>query len=195
MSDITINLLEESDAQELFRFELKNRDFFERIGFPRGDNYYEINNFTKIIKESIEEQEKGLAYMYLIKDHNGMILGRINLLSIVRGIFNKAELGYRIGEEHQGKGYATSAVKLILEKSTNNHKLHRIEAGTSPDNIGSQIVLIKNGFQFVGRYNKYINKNGKWCDSIFFERILDWRYIKYNLYKSVYSSIRSRNNE
>ena len=161
MSDILINLLEESDSQELFTFELKNRAFYERVGFPRGDNYYELNIFNTMIKEIIEDQEKGLVYMYLIKDHNGMITGRINLLSIVRGSFNKAELGYRIGEEHQGKGYATSAVKLILDKAVNNHKLHRIEAGTTPDNIGSQIVLIKNGFQFVGRYNKYIYKNGK----------------------------------
>jgi ribosomal-protein-alanine N-acetyltransferase len=173
MSDIIINLLEESDERELFTFELKNRAFFEKVGFPREDNYYELNNFNTIIKESIEEQERGLVNIYLIKNHNGMVLGRINLVSIVRGIFNKADLGYRIGEEHQGKGYATSAVKLILDKAVNNHKIHRIEAGTSPDNIGSQIVLIKNGFQFVGRYNKYINKNGKWCDSIFFERILD----------------------
>lgn len=173
MSDIIINLLEESDAQELFTFELKNRAFFKRVGFPREDNYYELNNLNTIIKESIEEQEKGLVYMYLIKNHNRMILGRINLVSIIRGNFNKADLGYRIGEEHQGKGYATSAIKLILGKAVNNHKLHRIEAGTSPENIGSQIVLIKNGFQFVGRYNKYIHYNGKWRDSIYFERILD----------------------
>jgi [ribosomal protein S5]-alanine N-acetyltransferase len=173
MSDVIIKLLEESDAQELIAFELKNRVFFERVGFPREDNYYELDNFNTIMKDSIEKQDKGLVNMYLIKNHNGMILGRINLLSIVRGSFNKAELGYRIGEEHQGNGYATSAVKLILDEAVNNHRLHRIEAGTSPDNIGSQIVLIKNGFQFVGRYNKYIYKNGRWCDSIYFEKILD----------------------
>lgn len=173
MLDTKINLLEESDAQELFKFELKNRTFFQRVGFPRGDNYYELSNFNSIIKESIKEQEKGLVYNYLIRNHSGMILGRVNLLSIVRGIFNKAELGYRMGEEHQGKGYATSAVKLVLDEAVNKHKLHRIEAGTSPNSIGSQIVLIKNGFQFTGRNSKYIYKNGEWCDSIFFERILD----------------------
>lgn len=173
MSNIIIKLLEESDAQELFTFELKNRSFFESVGFPRGDNYYELKNFKTIIKESIEDQKKGLAYMYLIKNHTGMILGRINLLSIERGIFNKAELGYRMGEEHQGKGYATSAVKLVLDEAVNKHKLHRIEAGTSPNNIGSQIVLIKNNFQFIGRFGKYIYKNGEWCDSIYFERVLD----------------------
>ena len=47
-----------------------------------------------------------------------------------------------MGEEHQGKGYGTSAVKLVLDEAVNRHKLHRIEAGTSPNNIGSQIVLV-----------------------------------------------------
>lgn len=173
MANIIIKLLKQSDEKELFKFEVENRYFFEKVGFSREDSYYEFNNFKTIIKELIEEQEKGLVYMYLIKDDQGNIVGRVNLVSVIRGNFNKAELGYRIGENHQGEGYATRAVKLILDEAANKHKLHRIEAGTSSNNIGSQIVLIKNGFQFVGRYNKYIYQNGVWQDSINFEKILD----------------------
>jgi len=173
MADITIKLLEQSDVEELYIFEIENRDFFERIGLGRGDSYYNIDNFTGVIKELVEEQEKGQLYMYLVKDHSEKVIGRVNLVSVVRGSFNKAELGYRIGEKHQGNGYGTRAVKLVLDEAYNSHKLHRIEAGTSPDNIGSQIVLIKNGFQFSGRYNKYVFQDGKWQDSINFERVLD----------------------
>lgn len=173
MTDIIIKLLEESDTKELFRFELQNRVFFEKIGLPRGDSYYELDNFNTIIKELVGEQEKGLLYMYLIKNYSGKVIGRVNLVSIVRGSLNKAELGYRMGEGHQGKGYGTNAVKLVLDEAVNKHKLHRIEAGTSPDNIGSQIILIKNGFQFTGRYNKYFYQNGEWHDSINFEKVLN----------------------
>jgi ribosomal-protein-alanine N-acetyltransferase len=173
MPDIVIDLLDESDIQALFAFELKNRIFFEKVGFPRGDSYYEYDHFAIAIKQSIEEQNKGLNSQYLIKDSSGLILGRVNLLSIVRECFNKAHLGYRMGEEYQGKGFATRAVKLIMDKAVNDHNLHRLEAGTSPDNIGSQIVLIKNGFQFVGRFNKYIHYNDQWRDSIYFEKVLD----------------------
>ncbi|MFT5873233.1 MAG: ribosomal-protein-alanine N-acetyltransferase [Clostridium sp.] len=173
MSDIIIKSLEQSDALELFAFELENKLFFERIGLPRWDNYYDYNNFNIIIKGLVEEQEKGLIYMYLIMDCSRTIVGRINLTSVVRGNFNKAELGYRVGEEHQYKGYTTSAVRLVLDAAVNRHKLHRIEAGTSPDNIGSQIVLIKNGFQFTGRYSDFIYQDGKWYDSISFEKNLD----------------------
>lgn len=173
MADIIIKLLEQSDEEKLFKFEIENRDFFESMVSSRGDSYYDFNNFKTIVKELVEEQEKGLVYMYLIVDKCGEIIGRVNLVSIMRGDFNKAELGYRVAEKHQGKGYAIKAVKLILDEAANKHKLHRIEAGTSSNNIGSQIVLIKNGFQFSGRYNKYIYHNGKWHDGINFEKILD----------------------
>ncbi|MBU3146745.1 GNAT family N-acetyltransferase [Clostridium sp. CF012] len=173
MEDIIIRLLEEADIQELFKFEIENRAFFERMGFDRGDSYYEINNFNAIIKALVEEQENGLAFMYLIRDYKGKIIGRVNLVSVVRGSFNKAELGYRIGEDYQGRGYATKAVNLAICEAASKHKLHRVEAGTSPYNIGSQIVLVKNGFQFTGRNSKYIYKNGKWHDSIIFEIIVD----------------------
>lgn len=173
MDKVIIKILEESDTQDLFKFELENRRFFEKVGFARDDSYYELKNFKAIVRDLTEEQEKGMAYMYLIKSSSDDIVGRVNLISIVRGNLNKAELGYRIGEKHQGKGYATTAVKLVLNEAKIKYKLHRIEAGTSPDNIGSQIVLIKNGFQFTGRYNKYIYNNEKWNDSINFEKILE----------------------
>ncbi|WP_411169617.1 GNAT family N-acetyltransferase [Clostridium sp. MB05] len=171
--EIIVKLLEESDLNELLAFEIENKAFFEETLPPRGDEYYEMENFKEIIKELVEEQKNDIVYMYLIKDLKGKVIGRINITSIQRGSFNKAELGYRIGKDYQGKGVATNAAKIVLEKSLKEHKLHRIEAGTSSDNIGSQIVLIKNGFQFVGKYNKYIYQGDKWHDSILFERVLD----------------------
>ncbi len=74
-------------------------------------------------------------------------------------------------QEYNGRGYATKAVKLVIDKAFNEYKFHRIEAGTSPANIGSQIVLIKNGFEFIGRTRQVININGKWEDGIMFERV------------------------
>ena len=160
--------------EKLLKFELVNRDFFENTCLSRGDSYYEIDNFKSILEELIEEQEKRLVYMYLIYNDGNEIIGRVNLVDVKIGSFNKAELGYRIGEVHQGKGYATKAIELILEEAVNKYKFHRIEAGTSVNNIGSQIVLIKNGFQFVGKQEKYILLNGKWHDNIMFEKVLNF---------------------
>lgn len=147
--------------------------FFEKSLLPRGDNFYAMNHFESLVRSLIDEQKRKEIGMYLIYNEEKQIVGRINLTSIESSYFKKAEVGYRIAEKHQGKGYATKALSLIIEEAKNNYRLHRLEAGTSITNIGSQIVLIKNNFQFAGRYHQYIQQGKAWTDSLLFERILD----------------------
>lgn len=169
---IRIVPINEKDGRGLLKFENDNRSFFEESCISRGDKYYEENNFKEILKELIKDQEKGIHYMYLIKDDNDEIVGRINLVEIIRGNMNKAELGYRIAKAHTGQGYGKKSTELILSEALNIHKLHRIEAGTSIGNIASQKILEHNGFRKVGVYDKYIYINGKWDDSVIYELIL-----------------------
>lgn len=174
MDKISIKRLSLDDADSLFKFEIENRFYFNTIGLSRSDSYYNRDSFQEIIESLVGEQEKDIHYMYLIMNTQGEVIGRVNLTDVIKEPLNKAELGYRIGEKHQGKGFATAAVKLVMKQAYLVHKLHRIEAGTSPQNIGSQIVLIKNGFQFVGKYNQYILKSDDWADSLLFEKVLDF---------------------
>jgi len=171
VENVTIEMLSKSNAREILEFEKENRDFFELFVPPRGDKYYELDYFMDVVNNIIEEQDQGLCYMYIIRNETGNVMGRVNLFSIVRGIFEKAEIGYRIGQKYNGKGYATQGVKLAVNEAFNKYNLHRIEAKTSPENIGSQIVLIKNGFQFFGRAREVIKVNNKWEDGIFFEKL------------------------
>lgn len=170
MDKISIKRLSLDDADSLFKFEIENRFYFNTIGLSRSDSYYNRDSFQEIIESLVGEQEKDIHYMYLIMNTQGEVIGRVNLTDVIKEPLNKAELGYRIGEKHQGKGFVTAAVKLVMKQAYLVHKLHRIEAGTSPQNIGSQIVLIKNGFQ----YNQYILKSDDWADSLLFEKVLDF---------------------
>lgn len=173
MSNVTIHLTSKSDAKEILEFELESREYFESQIPPRHPDYYSLSNLKQIIGDIVGEQEQGLRYMYLLRNEKEELVGRINLFSITRGIFESAELGYRIGKKHIGKGYATAGVHLVMKKAFETHKLHRVEAATAPENIGSQIVLLKNNFQFIGRARQVIRVNGKWSDSIMLDRIND----------------------
>lgn len=55
------------------------------------------------------------------------------------------EIGYGIAEEFRGKGVATAAVSLLVDIAR-AHGASRVVAGTDPDNIASQRVLVKAGF-------------------------------------------------
>ncbi len=174
MNKVSVKLLSIDDADSLFEFEVENRCYFESIGLSRSNSYYNRASFQEIIERLVAEQEKDIHYMYLVMNTQGEVIGRVNLTDVIKEPLKKAELGYRMGEKHQGKGYATTAVKLIVKQAGLVHKLHRIEAGTSPQNIGSQIVLIKSGFLFVGKYSQYIMQGDSWADSLLFEKVLDF---------------------
>jgi len=171
MTSLEVELLSAKDAKEILDFELENREYFESILPKRPDEYYSIENITTILKEIEDEMERDVCYMYIVRNDEGKIVGRVNLFNVARGILQKCELGYRIGKEYIGRGYGTFSVKKVMEQGFDKHRFHRIEASTDPENIGSQIVLIKNGFQFVGRSEKYILVNGLWKDSIHFEKL------------------------
>jgi ribosomal protein S18 acetylase RimI-like enzyme len=55
------------------------------------------------------------------------------------------EIGYGIAEEFRGLGLATAAVDRIVD-SARQHGARQVVAGTDPDNIPSQRVLVKAGF-------------------------------------------------
>lgn len=169
MADITLYPIGEADAAELLRFELENRTFFEKTIAGFGDGYYNLKTVERITAERVRDWEEDESYYYLIRDAAGELIGRISLFGVRRGPAQSAEVGYRIAEQHSGKGYATAAVGLVLKDAFGTYKLHRLEAATSPKNRASQLVLLKNGFEFWGRARSSYFLNGVWEDTVMLE--------------------------
>lgn len=168
-----VRLLEAADAAALLRFEEENRTFFEATLPPRPAAYYALDRVQQSIQSSIDEAAAGTAYLYVVLDPDGAIVGRVNLFDVARGPVQGAELGYRIGERHQGRGHATRAVAHAVREAFERWDLHRLEASTAATNVASQIVLLRNGFQFWGRARRSLLVHGTWIDSVCFERHRD----------------------
>ncbi len=168
-----VRLLEASDAPALLRFEEENRAFFEATLPPRPASYYALDCVQQTIAASLEEAQAGTAYLYVVVGADGAIVGRVNLFDVARGPVQGAELGYRIGERHQGQGHATRAVAHAVREAFERWDLHRLEASTAVANVASQIVLLRNGFQFWGRTRRSLLVQGTWIDSVCFERLRD----------------------
>lgn len=60
------------------------------------------------------------------------------------------EIGYGITASQQGRGFATAAVKLMLQEAFSEAEIQMVIAHTVPSNWASQRVLEKNGFSRVG---------------------------------------------
>lgn len=63
-------------------------------------------------------------------------------------------------QDHNGKGYMTEAVKLVVNYAFEELKFHSIEAGVMPNNTGSMKVLLKSGFHKEGIAKKNVKING-----------------------------------
>lgn len=165
---ISLELLSEENSLDVYFFEKENQEYFERNLSPRPANYFDLEGFKEITRELLTEQTNRDVYMYLIRDSQGVMVGRINL-SVLENNRKTAELGYRIGENVSNLGYASEAVKLVLEKAFTIYGLHRIIAGTATDNLASQRVLLKNGFIFSRVIENDLQIHNEWLHTAVFE--------------------------
>ncbi|MCJ1446109.1 MAG: hypothetical protein MMC23_006614 [Stictis urceolatum] len=97
------------------------------------------------------------------------------------------EIGFWLGPEAQGKGYATEALKAVLgafwdaegdggetgsedegSKVIDRSRVDVIEAATYPDNVASEKVLRKAGFEIFERreMDAYVELLGGWLDVV-----------------------------
>ena len=165
---ISLELLSEANSLDVYSFEKENREYFERSLPPRPAHYFDSESFKEITRELLREQENHDVYMHLIRDAQGIMVGRINL-SVLEKDRKTAELGYRIGENVTNLGYASEAVKLVLEKAFTTYGLHKIIAGTARDNLASKRVLLKNGFIFSRVIENDFQIDSEWVHTAVFE--------------------------
>jgi RimJ/RimL family protein N-acetyltransferase len=152
------------DASALLELQNENHSFFEKFSMVRQEDFYRKESQIKKIQIYEENSRNDHAYTFGIFISDGALIGTIDLFQVLRGSLQSAFIGYFLDEKHNGKGYTTEAVKLLVEYGFNEIKLHRIEAGVMPHNIGSIRVLEKSGFHKEGLALKNVKINGKWED-------------------------------
>ena len=154
--EISLHVLNETDREDLFQFELANRSFFNTMVPDRGDDYYSFPNYAVKLSELLEEQMNGGSKFYLIKNQDLKILGRINLFDI-NGTTETAEVGFRVSDSYRGKGIASKALSQLIQ---NDLPIKQIKAKTTTVNLASQKTLEKNGFRQIRLSEEEFEMNG-----------------------------------
>lgn len=161
MKELSLTLLDDIHQLHL----LPQIDEFNTLGIPV------TLGATQFLLISWIEQQKvipRMSYIFCIelKETNqfvGLIalnLGKLN--------YRIAETWYKIHPDYWKKGYATEALKKLLEFGFINLQLHRIEAGCAVENGASVKVLEKAGMVKEGRKRKILPIRGTWVDNYFY---------------------------
>ena len=128
--------------------------------------------FRRRLSIYAREQEAGHAWPMFVFAEDELV-GAITLSNVRRGVAETGTLGYWIGLPFAGRGFATAAVRAMVQHAFEDLQLHRVEAACVPTNHASRRVLEKAGFEAEGRARAYLKINGVWADHLLFGRVGD----------------------
>ncbi|QTD40607.1 GNAT family N-acetyltransferase [Sporosarcina sp. Te-1] len=145
---------------------------------PDVTKFMNINSFTDEnqaiemieILDKLSLENKAIRYSIIELESNSIIGScGYNSLDFSNA---KAEIGYDISKNYWGKGYATEAVRSLVDYAFNTLKFNRIEAKVQPENKNSIKVLQKLNFTFEGTMRMCEKSKDKFNDLNIFSKLI-----------------------
>lgn len=97
----------------------------------------------------------------------------VGLLSLVRRDPYQAEIGWALGVEYRGHGYATEAATALMTYGFTSLGLHRIQADTRAANAGSRQVMERLGMRREALLREAEYRDGAWQDLVIYAALAD----------------------
>ncbi len=111
------------------------------------------------------DEEAGYAFL-LVRKEDGAIIGDVQLNRDAPR--NVGDIGYIVGKEHRGAGYAEEAARELLRFAFEDIELHRVYATCWRSNERSAHILEKLGFTREGVLREHALKWGKYEDDVYY---------------------------
>ncbi len=160
---LTLRLIAEPDLEFVHALHsLPETDEFNTMGIP--SNIEETKNILNGWMQESETIPTG-AFIFIIETTEDK--KPIGIIGIRKGNpkYKIAEVWYKLHVAEWDKGYATEALRAVLQFGFTTLKLHRIEAGCATANIGSVKVLEKAGMLREGTRRKTLPLKSGWADN------------------------------
>ncbi len=158
------------DAPALAAAYRRNREHLLPWEPDRDETWFTTDGQTAAVTGQLAAAGRGLMASWVLV-HEDLVVGRVNLNNIVRGVLRSASVGYWVDAQHLGRGLASGAVELVCARAR-SRGLHRVEAGTLVHNVASQRVLESCGFTYYGTAPQFLFVGGRWQDHRLYQRIL-----------------------
>lgn len=103
---------------------------------------------------------------------NGTFIGCVSAEVGQFEFCQSAEIGYWLAEKYWRQGYATQALKLLIDELQECTNLTRLQATVFEGNVGSTYVLKHCGFSQQGYFPKAAYKNNQYYNTLVYGKTL-----------------------
>lgn len=88
----------------------------------------------------------------------------------------QGELGFTFAVAHQGSGYATEAVRAVVQYAFEKLGMHRVFSRTDARNLRAQRLLERIGFRLEGELRESLWFKGSWATELLYAQLeSEWR--------------------
>jgi RimJ/RimL family protein N-acetyltransferase len=161
---LTLRALTLADADVLFAA-FADRDTMRFF----GDRHGSVADTRALFRHVIEGAEAHTSRQWAISacldrsPDRFTVVGSLSVNGIVGGT---AQMGFILLKEHHGRGFATEAVRAVLDHAFGALGLHRVTLHIDPENTPSQRVAQKLGFKLEGRMRESFPVGGRFRDEL-----------------------------
>lgn len=152
------------DVNEIFALR-SDKETMKYIPRPLAKTKEDALEHIALIDSKIENNE-GINWAITLKN-DPKLIGLIGHYRIKPEHY-RAEIGYMLLPEYQGKGIITEAIKEVVKYGFKTMKLHSIEAVIDPENLISEKVLLKNGFVKEAHLKENECFEGRFLDTVIY---------------------------
>jgi ribosomal-protein-alanine N-acetyltransferase len=157
---LLLRSLEREDVPAMVQLAGENEIAATTLNIPHP---YAEHDALSFLAKANEDFRAGRSVSFAISISPGRELrGAIGLT--LADMHKHAELGYWIGVQFWGRGYATEAASAVVEFGFGTLHLHRICAHHFAGNTASRRVLEKIGMRHEGRFRQHIRKQDQFID-------------------------------
>lgn len=160
LGDIKLRKISIDDYKDMYEY-ASDDEVTKTLSFNSHKNEEESKETIK--KFFLTRSDNGTPAAHAIVDKSsGKMIGTCDVFK-VNWENEVCEIGYVINRNYWGKGYMTLACRAVMNFAFEYLKLSKIEIGHYKDNIGSQRVIEKCGFNFVKeeyeeKFDQFIRK-------------------------------------
>jgi ribosomal-protein-serine acetyltransferase len=160
--DCELRLLEESDAEALYRLVEQNRDYLAQwLPWAAGQTLEGTREFIRKARRQVEENDGFQGALVL----DGRMVGAGGFIS-VNWEARSTELGYWLTDEHQGRGVMTKTVSALIDHAFGEWDLNRVEIHVGTGNRKSRAIPERLGFQQEGVLREYERVGDRYVDIV-----------------------------
>lgn len=161
---LVLRRIDVNDVNEIFTLR-SDPETMKYIPRPLVKTTEDALEHIAMIDAKIENNE-GINWGITLKD-NPKLIGIVGLYRIKPENY-RAEIGYMLLPEFNGKGIMPEAVKEVINYGFTLMQLHSIEAIIDPENFGSEKVLQKSGFVKEAHLKENEFYDGRFLDSVIY---------------------------